>query len=131
MRRFGFLGAAFALLVAGSLTVVAPAGGVEAPPTLEHCWWWPGDTVVHWDNAWLEQRYDISKYGYGAPGRATVKAVEFHWSHVLAGRTWRVDNPPGDTVRATTPIQAQDVYAVLFLENGNTVHTNTQSCVFH
>ena len=123
MRRLACLGAALALLVAGSLTVVAPAGGVEAPPTLEHCWWWPGDTVVHWDNAWL-------KANYGNFSDSTVVRVVFHWNHVLAGGTWQVV-PTGDTVKATTPIQALDVRAVLGLANGNTVYTNRVDCVLH
>lgn len=106
-----------ALVVASVLAAAVPAGAAESPPVVDHCWWWPGETTVHWDRAYLLSYYR-SNY---------VERVVVSWPGAGSSSAY-ID---GDTARATTPIFAQSAVAELFLGSGQTVLTNTADCVFH
>ena len=117
MRRFGLSGAVLALLVAVALTAVAPAGAKAPGPTLKHCHGWPGETVVHWDSAWLAHQ----EKNYGP-----LYAVTIHW--VVAGlNVYENVKIQGDNARTRTFPGAAKAYAVLHLGR-DFPHTNTVTC---
>lgn len=106
-------------MVSALLATAQPAGAVGTLPTLDHCWWWPGNTTVRWDQAWLLKYYRSN----------FVTKVQFLWNDGFQSSGLGVIE--GDSARATTPIGATTAQAELFLGSGQTVLTYTADCVFH
>lgn len=110
---------ALALPLTAFLALVGPAQATDPPPIVEHCWWWPGTTAVHWDKAYLLTHYR-SNY---------VVKVVFEWNSTWQ-RTATVNFPAGDRAEVTTPIGATVAKAVIHLGNGEYA-TDSVDCVIH
>jgi hypothetical protein len=122
LHRLARFAAVFTVLLAvGVATAIAPAGATSQspPPKIEHCWWWPGDTVAHWDWADLFLKHDMSY----------VKQVWFFWPG--SAEPVKQGHIEGGNARAQTPLFAGPAYAQLVMSNGTVIQTNTVGCVLH
>jgi hypothetical protein len=108
LRIFGLLGACLALFVGVALTVI-PSAGADAPePRITKCVRIFGYTVVQWDQAYLDEHY-----GKGS----AFTQVQFHYSPFFEGSVVDAEIQ-GRSATAPTPVQAESVDAVLFINGG-------------
>ena len=108
MRRFGLLGACLTLFVSMALTVIPPAGADAPEPSITKCVRVFGYTVVQWDQAYLDQHY-----GKGS----AFTQVQFHYSPFFEGSLVDAEIQ-GKSATAPTPVLAESVSAVLFINGG-------------
>ena len=115
MRRLGLFGACLALFVGVALTAIPPAGAAAPAPTIKCDA--GGDTVVHWDSAFLRER------GFGKVTEVTIRWTVLFGLHTAEGAAIN-----GNNARTGTALFATKAVAQLTFADGRSFPTPEVGC---